>query len=154
MVDIDVAEGRGCLIHLLHIYLLLLLLVAVVQYFHSRLAAVIEVEGNHIGLDIKHRHILDVDILNYATSATGTLETQTYVGAEELAVGYHHVLYAAAHLATNYEAAMTLEYGTAVNDDILASHTAVSAVGILTALDADTIIAHVEGRVHDERVLA
>ena len=52
MVDVDVAEGWGCLIHLLHIYLLLLLLVAVVQYFHSRLATVIEVEGNHIGLEI------------------------------------------------------------------------------------------------------
>ena len=154
MVDVDVAEGWSSFIHLLHIYHLLLLLVAIVQYFHSRLAAIIEVEGNHIGLDIKHRHILDVDILYHAASATGTLEAQTYVGTEELAVGYHHVLHAAAHFATYHEAAMTLEYGTAVNDDILASHAAVSAVGILAALDADAVIAHVEGRVHDERVLA
>ena len=154
MVDVDVAEGWSCFIHLLHIYQLLLLLVAVVQYFHSRLAAVIEVEGNHVGLDIKHRHILDVDILYYTTTTAGTLETETYIGAEELAVAHLDILYATTHLAANNETTMPLEYGTAVYDDILARNAALSSVSILTALDTDTVIAYIESRIDDKCILA
>ena len=40
--------------------------------------------------------------------------------------------------------AMTLEYGTAVYDDILARNAALSSVSILTALDTDTVIAYIE----------
>ena len=49
---------------------------------------------------------------------------------------------------------MTLEYGTAVYNDILARNAAFSSVSILTALDADTVIAYIESRVDDECILA
>ena len=154
VVDVDVAEGWGSFIHLLHIYYLLFLLVAIIQYLYGRLSAIVKVESNHISLDIKHRHILDVDILYNATSTTCTLEAQAHVGTEELTVGNHHILDATAHFTAYYETAVTFEYSTAINNDILARNTALSAVSILSTFDADTVIAHIKGRVYDERVLA
>ena len=54
MVDVDIAEARSCLIYLELLYLLTLSLVAIVENFYGRLATVIEIEGDDIGLDIKH----------------------------------------------------------------------------------------------------
>lgn len=153
MVDVDIAEARCCLIYLELLYLLALSLIAIVENFYGRLATIIEIEGDDIGLDIKHRHVVDVDILYYATTTAGTLETETYIGAEELAVAHLDILHTTAHLATNNETAMTLEYGTAVYDDILARNAALSSVSILTALDTDTVIAYIESRVDDECIL-
>ena len=154
VVDVDVAEGWGGLIHFLHIHHLLLLLVAIVEHFYRRLASIVEVEGHHIGLDVKHRHIINVYVLYDTASATGTLEAQADIGAEELAVGYHHVLHATAHLATYHEAAVTLENGASIDNHVLARDATLSAIEVLAALDADTIVAHIKGRVDDEGVLA
>ena len=54
MVDVDIAEARSCLVYLELLYLLALCLIAIVENFYGRLAAVIEIEGDDIGLDIKH----------------------------------------------------------------------------------------------------
>ena len=59
------------------------------------------------------------DRCRYSTTTTttaGTLETETYIGAEELAVAHLDILYATTHLAANNETTVPLEYGTAVYD--------------------------------------
>ena len=154
MVDVDIAEARCCLVYLELLYLLALSLIAIVENLNGRLATVVKVEGDDICLNIKHRHVVDVDILYYATTTAGTLETETYIGAEELAVAHLDILYATTHLATNNETTVPLEYGTAVYDDILARNAALSSVSILTTLDADTIIAYIESRIDDKCILA
>ena len=154
MVDVDIAETRSCLVYLELLYLLALSLIAIVENLNGRLATVIKVEGDDICLNIKHRHVVDIDILYYATTTTGTLEAETYIGAEKLAVAHLDILYTTAHLATYNETAVALEYGTAVYDDILARNAALSSVCILTTLDADTVVAYIESRVDDECILA
>ena len=154
MVDVDVAEARSSLVDLEYLYLLVLGLVAIVENLNSRLASIIKVEGDYVGLNVEHRHILDEDVLYYAATTTCALESQTYIGTEELAVGNHHVLHTTAHLASYNESAMTLEDCTSVYDDVLARNATLSSVGIFTALDTDTVVAYVESRIDDECVLA
>ena len=54
MVDVDIAEARSCPLYLKLLYFLTLSLLAIVENFDGRLATVIEIEGDDIGLDIKH----------------------------------------------------------------------------------------------------
>ena len=49
---------------------------------------------------------------------------------------------------------MTLEHGAPVDDDVLAGTAALASVGILSALDADAVVAGIEDRVDDEGVAA
>ncbi len=84
----------------------------------------------------------------------GALEAQPGVCAHERAVSCKYVSHAAAHLASYHKSAVPLEYGAAFDDDVLARASAPPAVGVLAALYADAVVAHVERGVSHHRVAA
>ena len=96
VLDIDVAEDGG----LLSNGLLgdIVRIVAIGQHLSHRLAPIIHIKGNGIGLDISHRDVVDEDVLDNAATATCRLEAQTDIGAQELTVLHKDVSNTATHL--------------------------------------------------------
>ena len=74
----------------------------------------------------------DKDILNHTTTATTALETKTHISTEETTVAHLDILYSTGHLAADHEAAMSMEYDTVVNNQVLAWPCSSTAVLILS----------------------
>ena len=93
----------------------------------------------------------------YTVSTTGVYVgysmTQTYIGTKELTILHLEILHASTHLRTYHETAMASEHRTAIDHYILAGNTTTTAIGILTALDTDAIVASIEARVDNQGVL-
>ena len=152
VLDVDVAEGWGSDIHRLCLDIVHLL--AAFQYLNHRFSSVVEVESDGIALDVKHGDIVDENVFHYATTSTATLETQTYIGAEELTIRHMDILHATTHLRTYHKAAMACKHSTTVHHHILTRFATLSAVRVLATLDADAIVASIELAIHDKRILA
>ena len=103
-------------------------------------------------MDVKHRHVLDVDVFYNTATSTGALESQSDIGAQKLAIAYQDVLDTTAHLATYHEASMSFEYGTTIDNDVFARNTTLSSVCILSTLDADAIVANIESGVDNQGI--
>ena len=94
-----------------------------------------------------------MDILyDTATTASG-LETETNISAKELTVLHKDVTNTTTHLRSYDEASMSGKNSTSADDYILAGATTTTTVLILSALDADAIIARIELRINDESIL-
>ena len=152
VLDVDIAEDWRLFVdrHLGGI----VGIVAVSQHLSHRLAAIVHIEGDGVGLDVSHRDVADEDVLHDAATTTRRLEAQPNVGTQELATLDEDVLDTTAHLGTYHETTMSGKNGTAVHDDILAGDATTATVGILTALDADTVVASIKLRIDDEGILA
>ena len=152
VLNVDVAEGRSGnidrfgfdVVHLLTAF----------QHFDNRLSAVVEVESNGVALDVEHGNVVNEDVLNHATTPTATLEAKTDIGAEELAIGHMDVFHTTTHFRTHYKASMSCKYGATVYHHILTRFATLASILVLTALDADSVVASIELAVHDERILA
>lgn len=151
VLDVDVTEngsllGDGNLRGVVRI-------VTIGKHLSYRLATIIHIEGDGIGLDVGHCHVVDIDILDDTTTATGRLEAQADISAQELAVLDEDILHTTTHLRAYHKATMSGEYGTAIDYDILAGDATTATVGVLTTLDADAIIAGIELRIDNQCVL-
>ena len=151
--DVDVAEARSGFVnrhgrHFCGNYL------AAFEHFDRRLASVIQVERNRLGSDVNHRHVAHPDVLYHTAAPALALEAQPDIGAEELAIADRNIAHAAAHLAAHDKASMPLEDRTAVYDDVLARTRAPAAVFVLPALEADAVIAHIEGGIDYQGIAA
>jgi len=128
-------------------------LVAIGYHLSYGLATIIHIKGNGIGLDVHHRDIADKDILYDTATATGALKAKTDIGTQELTMADLEVLDATAHLGAYDEAAMACKDGATIDHNILARHATTTTIGILTALDTDTIVARIELGIDNERIL-
>ena len=144
VAEMDVAElGRG-LVDGHEIFLRAL--------FHIRrgYARVIEIEDDGVGNDVLHGDVLAPDVLDKTATAAGALEAEADVGAEETAVADADVLDAAGHFAADDEAAVAMVDRAALDDEVAADFGMAAAVLVLAGLDADGVIAHVEGAAQDK----
>ena len=149
--DVDVTEGRRLLgdgrygsLHAVGQFLFAL--------FAGSLATIEEVEQQGFVGDVNHVDAVDVDVFHHAAASAGTLEAETYVGAQEGTVGHVDVLDAARHLTAHHKAAVAVEHDVVLHDDILAGLSASASVFVLARLDADGIVARIEGVVHNQGV--
>ena len=123
-------------------------------HLRDRLTTVVHIERDGIGDDVHHRDVLNIDVLHDTATTTLRLKAQTYISAQKLAVGDHKVAHATTHLRAHDEATVTSKDRTAVDNDILTRSATFPSVGILTAFDADAIVAGIETGVDDEGVPA
>ena len=152
VLNVDIAEDR-CLLRNRHLRRVVGI-VTIGQHLGYRLAAIIHIERNGIGLDVCHGDVADEDVLYDTPTTTCRLKAQTDIRTQELTVLYQNVSDTATHLGTDNEATMSGEDRTAVDYHIFAGTTTTAAVGIFTALNADAVITGIELRIDDEGVLA
>lgn len=142
VLNVDIAEDR-CLLRNRHLRRVVGI-VTIGQHLGYRLAAIIHIESDGIGLNVCHRYVADEDVLYDAATATCRLEAQTDISAQKLTVLHQNVSDTATHFGTDNEATMSGEYCTAVDYHILTGATTQASVLVLTTLDADAIIAGIE----------
>ena len=142
ILNIDVAEDGSLLSH--RSLGGVVRIVTISQHLSHRLATIVHVEGDGIGLDVRHGDVTDEDILHDTTTSTGRLEAQAHISAQELTALHQDVTDTTTHLRAHYETTMASEDRTSVDHHILAGTSPTTTVSILTTLDADAIVARIE----------
>ena len=107
-------------------------------------------------LDTAHLHVAEhqpVDDGGVAAAAPG-LDPQAAVGVVHQALGHHHILHAAAHLAADDDAAMALVQQAVPDNGVLAALFQLHAQEYLAGLHGNAVVAHVDVRTDDADVLA
>ena len=144
-VDADVAEcgrtavhGVGCLFP--H-----------PAVFFGRAAAVVHIKNKRAEHAL-HYQIRQAQILDTAAAAAARLDAQTAVGTREHTVRDRDIAHAAAHLAADDYAAVSVHKQTVCNDDVLAGYGARRFLG--AGFQCDAVIANVNAAVQDAHIAA
>lgn len=113
---------------------------------------IVKIEDDGFGKDVKHADVVDEDVLDNSAPATAGLEAQSGVCPEEGAACDADVPDTTGHFAADDESAMGMKDGTTMDNDPLTRNALVPARKVLAALDADGVIADIEGAVVDDDV--
>ena len=107
-------------------------------------------------LDAPHLHIAEhqpVDDGDVAAAAAG-LDPQATVGVVHQTLGDYHILHAAAHLAADDDAAVTLVQQAVADDGVFAALFQLHAEEHLAGLHGDAVVAHMDVDADDAGILA
>ena len=104
--------------------------------------------------DISHGNILHIYFFDHAAAAADRFEAEADIGPDKGAVGYKNIAGAAGHFAADYEAAVGAVDDVIANDHILGRPAAFATIFVTSRLDADAIVAGVEGAFFDEDAFA
>ena len=152
MLDVDVAEHGSTLPYRLCSDVVDAL--TALQLLDDRLSAIEQVESDGIAQDVGHGDIANVDVFHHTAATPATLETQTGIGAQELAVIDPYIAHTAAHLAAHDETAMTIEHRATVHHHILGGTSTAAPLLISSALEADAVVAGIERGVNHQHIAA
>ena len=147
----NIPETRSCFIHRKRIYFSRNFFTAL-QHFNGRFSTIIKIESNRFGRNIHHRHIGNPYIFNNTATTTLALKTQSHIRSQELAIADGYITYPATHLTADNETAMAFKYRAAIYHYIFARTCTTAAIFILTAFQTDSVISHIKGRIHNQRV--
>ena len=107
-------------------------------------------------LDAPHLHVAEHQPVNDGgvAAAPAGLDAQTAVGVVHQALGHHHILDAAAHLAADDDAAVTLVQQAVADDGMLTAALQLHAQKDLAGLHGDAVVAHMDVHADDADILA
>lgn len=113
---------------------------------------IVKIEDDGFGKDVEHADVVDEYVFDNSAPASAGLETKSRVCPEEGAACDADVPDTTGHFAADDESAMGVKDGAAMDDDPLRRYALVLARKVLAALDADGVIADIEGAVVDDDV--